>query len=155
MSISESPVPLQFTPFLGILAGIVATLLILILTVIIVIKIKYKYVKTTSSSGAGSPGSSTDGSVDGGKKETTHYKSFKFDTEPDKKIVKSSDCEFESECSSVLSEKIPGPGSGTESQDSYSGSELAELAPGSRRHRCDHVTSWTPFLARNCEESVI
>ena len=147
--------PLQFTPFLGILAGIVATLLILILTVIIVIKIKYKYVKTTSSSGAGSPGSSTDGSVDGAKKETTHYKSFKFDTEPDKKIVKSSDCEFESECSSVLSEKIPGPGSGTESQDSYSGSELAELAPGSRRHRCDHVTSWTPFLARNCEESVI
>ena len=146
--------PLQFTPFLGILAGIVATLLILILTVIIVIKIKYKYVKTTSS-GAGSPGSSIDGSVDGGKQQTTHYKSFKFDTDPDKKIVKSSDCEFESECSSVLSEKMPGPGSGTESQDSYSGSELAELAPGSRRHRCDHVTSWTPFLARNCEESVI
>ena len=146
--------PLQFTPFLGILAGIVATLLILILTVIIVIKIKYKYVKTASSSGAGSPGSSTDG--EGEKQQTTHYKSFKFDTDPDKKMVKSGeDCEFESECSSVLSEKIPGPGSGTESQDSYSGSELAELAPGSRRHRCDHVTSWTPFLARNCEESVI
>ena len=150
--------PLQFTPFLGILAGIVATLLILILTVILVIKIKYKYVKTASSSGAGSPGSSTDGSREGEKQQTTHYKSFKFDTEPDKKnVVKSGDdCEFESECSSVLSEKIPGPGgSGTESQDSYSGSELAELAPGSRNHRCDHVNSWTPFLARNCEESVI
>ena len=150
--------PLQFTPFLGILAGIVATLLILILTVILVIKIKYKYVKTASSSGAGSPGSSTDGSRESEKQQTNHYKSFKFDTEPDKKnVVKSGDdCEFESECSSVLSEKIPGPGgSVTESQDSYSGSELAELAPGSRRHRCDHVTSWTPFLARNCEESVI
>ena len=153
--------PLQFTPFLGILAGIVATLLILILTVIIVIKIKYKYIKTTSSSGAGSPGSSTDGSVEGGKQQTTHYKSFKFDTDPDKKTVKSGDCEFESECSgspmSVMSDKPPRPGSGsgTESHDSYSGSELSQLAPGSQRHRCDHVTSWTPFLARNCEESVI
>ena len=151
--------PLQFTPFLGILAGIVATLLILILTVITVIKIKYKYSKTTSS-GAGSPGSSTDGSVDsGGKQQTTHYKSFKFDTDPDKKIpLKSGDCEFsESECSSmsVMSDKQPRPGSGSQGS-SCSSQELAQLAPGSQRHhRCDHVTSWTPFLARNCEESVI
>ena len=149
--------PLQFTPFLGILAGIVATLLILILTVIIVIKIKYKYSKTTSSSGAGSPGSSTDGS-NSGKQQTTHYKSFKFDTDPDKKIpLKSGDCEFsESECSSmsVMSDKQPRPSSGSQGS-SCSSQELTHLAPGSQRHRCEQVTSWTPFLARNCEESVI
>ena len=49
--------PLRFTPFLGILAGIIATLIILILTVITVIKIKYKYGKAVGSSASASPGS--------------------------------------------------------------------------------------------------
>ena len=62
---AESPVPLQFTPFLGILAGIVVTILILILTIIIVIKIKYRYGKS------GSTGSSSEPDQD------NHYRSFK------------------------------------------------------------------------------
>ena len=151
MSISESPVPLQFTPFLGILAGIVATLIILILTVIIVIKIKHKYIKTTSTSSEDSPRSSMDGSVGGGRQATCHYKSFKFDTDPDKTVVKSGDS-YGSECSdsgspaSLVSDHSP--------TDSYSGSEMAQLSPGAR-HWCDQVTSWSPFLSPNCEESVI
>ena len=86
--------PLQFTPFLGILAGIIVTLIILILSVIIVIKIKHKYGKVINSSGSDSD-------------QNSGYKSFKFDT--DKKFLKA-DESFGSECSgspglSMMSER--------------------------------------------------
>ena len=45
----ESPVPLQFTPFLGILAGIILTLLFIVLVIIFVIRLKYKYNKRCPS----------------------------------------------------------------------------------------------------------
>ena len=63
--------PLRFTPFLGILAGIIATLIILILTVITVIKIKYKYGKAVASSASASPGSS---GAPGDRDQNIHYK---------------------------------------------------------------------------------
>ena len=39
---SESPVPLEFTPVLGILIGVVLTLFLIALVIILVLRIKYK-----------------------------------------------------------------------------------------------------------------
>jgi hypothetical protein len=39
---SESPVPLEFTPFLGILAGIALTLLLSTLAILTIIRLKYR-----------------------------------------------------------------------------------------------------------------
>ena len=44
--LSESPVPLQFTPVLGVLAGIVLSMFLLILVVVMVIRLKYRYSKS-------------------------------------------------------------------------------------------------------------
>ena len=142
-------------------------MIILILTVIIVIKIKYKYGKMFNSTR-----SSTNES-----EENTHYKSFKFDSD-NKKFPKSDDS-FGSECSEsplsvMTSEPEPGRQCSTPSQASsqsqhspYSDkshttqvdrSNMPGLRPNqslSVGHTCDNVTSWTPFLSRNCEESVI
>ena len=143
-------------------------MIILILTVIIVIKIKYKYGKMFNSTG-----SSTNESEEG-----THYKSFKFDS--DKKFPKSENDSFGSECSEsplsvMTSEPEPGPHCSTPSQSSQTFSQHSPYSdksnlnqvdrsnkPGlksnqslSVEHTCDNVTSWTPFLSRTCEESVI
>ena len=152
----ESPVPLQFTPFLGILAGIVVTLIILILTVIIVIKIKYKYGKQLNTS---SPSESSDGD---NKSDCSHYKSFKFDS--DKQFL--SNESYNSECSSQ-SEPAVNVAAVADHRLRRSVLERSHPAdksdhnPGQRSeakiivNQCDSITSWTPFLARNCEESVI
>ena len=149
--------PLQFTPFVGILAGIVVTFIIIILTVIIVIKIKYKYTKNVSNTS------------DNSDPDNRHYKSFKFDSTADKEYLKAeygaSDNSSESGSPmSVLSEEegsSPHCSSSDHDEDQYrdtkniavsikSGVQLqARLSP------CDSPHSWTPFLARNCEESVI
>ena len=47
--ISESPVPLKFTPFLGILAGIVLTFIVILLIIVMIIRLKYKYNKQSST----------------------------------------------------------------------------------------------------------
>ena len=39
---SESPVPLEFTPFLGILVGVVLTLVLVAFVVILILRIKYQ-----------------------------------------------------------------------------------------------------------------
>ena len=39
---AESPVPLEFTPVLGILIGVVLTLFFIALVIILVLRIKYK-----------------------------------------------------------------------------------------------------------------
>ena len=39
---AESPVPLEFTPVLGILIGVVLTLFLIALVIILVLRIKYK-----------------------------------------------------------------------------------------------------------------
>ena len=170
--------PLQFTPFLGILAGIIATLIILILTVIIVIKIKYKYGKIIS-------GNSSSQS----EQDNCNYKSFKFDasgsTSGDK-YLKSNDS-YDSECSgspmSLVSDRPLGPSQGHTDResscsdkpflDNHSEQQLGGAAACNKEstqswskvakvekdppclHGCENVTSWTPFLSRNCEESVI
>ena len=159
----ESPVPLQFTPFLGILAGIVVTLIILILTVIIVIKIKYKYGKQLNTSNT-SETSEADNNSD-----CSHYKSFKFDS--DKKFL-SSDCSdsYNSQSSSQ-SEPAVNVVAAADARLSRAGLERCGDTslprdksghnPGRRSEakvivsQCDPVSSWTPFLARDCEESVI
>ena len=42
LSISESPVPLEFTPVLGILVGVVLTLMLVAFVVILVLRLKYQ-----------------------------------------------------------------------------------------------------------------
>ena len=157
----ESPVPLQFTPFLGILAGIVVTLIILILTVIIVIKIKYKYGKQLNTS------TTSETSEADNNSECSHYKSFKFDS--DKKFLSTES--YNSECSSQ-SEPAVNVVAGTDQRlrrpglercgDISHPADKSDRNPGQRSeakiivsHQFDSVSSWTPFLARNCEESVI
>ena len=39
---AESPVPLEFTPFLGILIGVVLTLVLVAFVVILILRIKYQ-----------------------------------------------------------------------------------------------------------------
>ena len=39
---TESPVPLEFTPVLGILIGVVLTLFVIALVIILVLRLKYK-----------------------------------------------------------------------------------------------------------------
>ena len=41
-SITESPVPLEFTPVLGILIGVVVTLLLVAFVIMLILRIKYK-----------------------------------------------------------------------------------------------------------------
>ena len=156
----ESPVPLQFTPFLGILAGIVVTLIILILTVIIVIKIKYKYGKQLNTSNT-SESSEADNNSD-----CSHYKSFKFDS--DQKFLSTDSGRSFNSSPESSSHSEPAL---TDDRLRRSGLErCGDIAqsPDKSHHnlggrgeakiivnQCDSVTSWTPFLARNCEESVI
>ena len=156
----ESPVPLQFTPFLGILAGIVVTLIILILTVIIVIKIKYKYGKqlnTSNSSETSEPDNSSD---------CSHYKSFKFDS--DKKFLSSESYNSESSSQSEPAVNVAAAADARlrrsaleRSGDISHPADKSGHNPGRRTeakiivNQCDSVSSWTPFLARDCEESVI
>jgi hypothetical protein len=64
-------VPLQFTPFLGILAGIVLTLLIIILAIILVIRLKYKYGKRCPRN-----------SINSDSDQDANYRSFKFEKNP-------------------------------------------------------------------------
>ena len=157
----ESPVPLQFTPFLGILAGIVVTLIILILTVIIVIKIKYKYGKQLNTS---NPSESSEAD---NKSDCSHYKSFKFDS--DKQFLSTES--YNSECSSSQSEPAVNVAALADPRLSRSvlqrcgdisqPTDKSHHNPGQRSeakiivNQSDSITSWTPFLARNCEESVI
>ena len=149
---------MQFTPFLGILAGIIVTLIIIILTVIIVIKIKYKYGKQLNSTSSSANSETTDNS------ESSHYKSFKFDS--DKKFL--SNDSYKSECSSQSDSPLTdfterslrrSPGgrnvNTSQSTDKSRHNPVGE-SEGSRISvsQCD-VTSWTPFLARDSAESVI
>ena len=47
--ISESPVPLEFTPVLGILVGVVLTLMLVAFVVILVLRLKYQTNKTKNN----------------------------------------------------------------------------------------------------------
>ena len=145
--------PLQFTPFLGILAGIIVTLIILILTVIIVIKIKYKYGKELNSSRS-SGNSETESS------ESSHYKSFKFDSEknfvtPDSFHSDSSQSDSPVTALTESSERGSSVCGSGEGSDKSHRNPLGERGGRMSVSHCDQVSSWTPFLARNSAESVI
>lgn len=145
--------PLRFTPFLGILAGIIATLIILILTVITVIKIKYKYGKAVGSSASASPGSS---GGPGDRDQNIHYKSFKFDCS-DKAVVAAGagvgGAVYGSEC--AVSPHSEGADKLRDLEPGDQPRERGVMPPNISAAHCDSVSSWTPFLSRNCEESVI
>ena len=64
--LSESPVPIQFTPFLGVLAGTAITLLIIVIVVVMVIRLKHKRRTNIMRESC--------------LKGTSNNKSFKFDT---------------------------------------------------------------------------
>merc|ERR1712141_982894 len=44
----ESPVPLEFTPVLGILIGVVVTLMLVALVIMLILRLKYKNTSTRS-----------------------------------------------------------------------------------------------------------
>ena len=151
--------PLQFTPFVGILAGVVATFIILILTIIIIIKIKYKYGKTVQNTSSNS------------ETEASHYKSFKFDSE--KNQSGAADHSLGSVSSETNSPVSGLSDEGSRCSSSEAGDPVRTYPPHHHQHHpgdhrgvktgqtrlsvtaCDNVHSWTPFLSRNCEESVI
>ena len=116
--------------------------------------------------------------------DNCHYKSFKFDaaaatstTNGDEQYLKSNDS-YDSECSgspmSLVSDRPQGQDiressgiekpfldnqSGKQPRHKDSNQSLSKVAKVETDilcpHTCENVTSWTPFLSRNCEESVI